>query len=91
MTKRITRPMQRQSFRAMPPAPIVHLRVCRKGYMYAGPVKIGQYIPSRRTVRVLDRCKARGERRGSRFVEVPAEEFGTLGTLCCEVEEEHGR
>lgn len=95
MKQRIVRPRtiaetrRRPSFRVPPVAPRVKLRVCCRNFVYAGQVKVGEYIAERRTIRFLDRCKKRGIRRGSRFVEVSIDEFPTLGTLCCEVEEEH--
>lgn len=71
----------------VPPAPRVSLRVCKKGYVYAGQVKIGQLVISRKTIRFLDKCKARGERRGSRFVEVDLDEFAKLELKRCEVDD----
>lgn len=69
---------------ATPATPqIVKLRICSKNFVYAGPVKIGRYDISTRTLVILDKCKRRGKRRGSRFVRVSVDEFSGLELLRC--------
>jgi hypothetical protein len=75
-----TRPMgPRPSMPPPPPPPVVHLRVCRRRFVYIGPVKIGRFVPERRTVQVKLTRKDLIKKLGTRYLEVSIDEFPALG------------
>lgn len=69
-----------------PLPPTVHLRVCRRKFVYIGPVKIGKFVPSRRAIQVKLTRKDLIEKLGSEYLEVSIDEFPALGLRYCEAQ-----
>lgn len=75
-----TRPMgPLPSAPASPPPPVVHLHVCRRRFVYIGPVKIGRFIPERRAIQVKLTHKDLIRKFGASYLEVSIDEFPALG------------
>lgn len=69
-----------------PPPPVVHLRVCRRKFVYIGPVKVGRFIPERRAIQVKITRKDLIKKLGSEYLEVSIDEFPALSLRYCEAQ-----
>lgn len=62
----------------MEPKQVNSLSVGKDGFVYADGIKIGQHIPERGTIAIMDKDHRRCIQKGREVVEIKIAEFGKL-------------